>query len=86
MVLSGWSAPVEKQVTSNGGKLAASSSSAHDTVGDASANPGTKRKLDEVLESKENCDASSSAQVIEDDDDTIMLDEDPTLLKKKRSQ
>lgn len=54
MVLSGWSAPVEKQVTSNGvNKSVASSSSAHDTDDineDISAKPGMKRKLDEILE------------------------------------
>lgn len=91
MVLSGWSAPVEKQVTSNGeNKSVASSSSAHDTddiVEDISAKPGTKRKLDEILETKDNCDASSSAQVVEDDDDDIvMLAEDPNLIKKQRLQ
>ena len=52
MVLSGWSAPVEKQLNSNGeNKLAASSSSAHatdDAVEDPSK-PGMKRKLDELL-------------------------------------
>jgi ubiquitin-like 1-activating enzyme E1 B len=85
MVLSGWSAPVEKQVNSNGAnKSAASSSSAHDTVEDISAKPGMKRKLDEISETKENCGASTSAQVVEDDDDLTMLDEDPKL-KKKRS-
>ncbi|KAL5199124.1 hypothetical protein ABZP36_002636 [Zizania latifolia] len=90
MVLSGWSAPVEKQVTSNGG---ASSSGAPDTDGnpeDISTKPGMKRKLDEILDSKENFDASStsSAQVVDDDDDDdmVMLDEDPKLAKKKRLQ
>ena len=89
MVLSGWSAPVEKQVNSNGeNKSAASSSSAQgtdNTAEDISAKPGMKRKLEEVSETKGNCDASCSAQVVEDDDDTMMLDEDP-MLKKKRMQ
>uniref|UniRef100_A0A0D9X0Y3 SUMO-activating enzyme subunit n=1 Tax=Leersia perrieri TaxID=77586 RepID=A0A0D9X0Y3_9ORYZ len=92
MVLTGWSAPVEKQVTSNGGNQSvASSSGADDADGiieDLSTKPGMKRKLDEILETKENCDASSSAQVVEDydDDDIVMLDEDPALAKKKRLQ
>ncbi|XP_006657898.2 SUMO-activating enzyme subunit 2 [Oryza brachyantha] len=92
MVLSGWSAPVEKQVTSNGGNQSVASSSGTDypdgIVEDMSTKPGMKRKLDEILESKENCDASSSAQVVEDDDDDdiVMLDEDPKLAKKKRLQ
>ncbi|CAM0906525.1 unnamed protein product [Alopecurus aequalis] len=86
MVLSGWSAPAEKQVNGNGdNKSAASSSSAHDTVEDISAKPGMKRKLDEVLETKGSGGASSSAQVVEDDDDMLMFDEDP-MLKKKRLQ
>ncbi|KAF7007781.1 hypothetical protein CFC21_022687 [Triticum aestivum] len=89
MVLSGWSAPVEKQINSNGeNKLAASSSSAHatdDAVEDPSK-PGMKRKLDELLETKENCDASSSAQVVEDDEDCTILDGNPALIKKKRLQ
>lgn len=89
MVLSGWSAPVEKQANGNGeNKSAASSSSTHgtdDTVEDISAKPGMKRKLDEVLEAKGKCVASSSAQIVEDDDDMVMLDEDP-MLKKKRLQ
>uniref|UniRef100_A0A0E0I2Z0 SUMO-activating enzyme subunit n=1 Tax=Oryza nivara TaxID=4536 RepID=A0A0E0I2Z0_ORYNI len=92
MVLSGWSAPVEKQVTSNGGNQSVASSSGADyadgIVEDISTKPGMKRKLDEVLELKENCDASSSAQVVEDDDDDdlVMLDENPKLAKKKRLQ
>ncbi|KAM3365061.1 hypothetical protein ACQJBY_015058 [Aegilops geniculata] len=89
MVLSGWSAPVEKQINSNGeNKSAASSSSARTTDGTVEdpSKPGMKRKLDELLETKENCDASSSAQVVEDDDDCTMLDGNPALIKKKRLQ
>jgi ubiquitin-like 1-activating enzyme E1 B len=88
MVLSGWSAPAEKQVNGNReNKSAASSSSAHgtDDVEDMSAKPGMKRKLDEISETKENCGASSSAQIVEDDDEFMILDEDP-MLKKKRLQ
>ncbi|KAG8099528.1 hypothetical protein GUJ93_ZPchr0013g37446 [Zizania palustris] len=56
---------------------------------DISTKPGMKRKLDEILESQENFDASSNAQVVyddHDDDDIVMLDEDPNLAKKKRLQ
>ncbi|CAN6199621.1 unnamed protein product [Urochloa humidicola] len=100
MVLAGWSGPVDKQVTSNGDKRSVPASSSADdvdsTAEDASVKPGMKRKLNEILESKENFDAlenpgeagSSSAQVVEDDDDDdiIMLDEDPKKGKKKRLQ
>ncbi|XP_062188775.1 SUMO-activating enzyme subunit 2-like isoform X2 [Phragmites australis] len=99
MVLAGWSGPVDTQATSNGEKkLVPSSSSADDdgTAKDISAKPGMKRKLNEILESEENCDVvqnpsdvgSSSAQVVEDDDDddVVMFDEDPKLGKRKRLQ
>lgn len=100
MVLAGWSGPVDKQITSNGeNKSVPSSSNTEDIVGTAEdiyAKPGMKRKLNEVLEAKENFDAlqnptdigSSSTQIVEDDDndDLIMFDEDPKQSKKKRLQ
>ncbi|TVU38184.1 hypothetical protein EJB05_11540 [Eragrostis curvula] len=99
MVLAGWSGPADKQITSNGEKRSIPSSSSVDdvdgTAEDISVKPGTKRKLNEILESNENFDAaqnptevgSSSAQVVEDDDDDlVMLDEDPKLGKRKRLQ
>ncbi|XP_004983653.1 uncharacterized protein LOC101779336 [Setaria italica] len=99
MVLAGWSGPVDKQITSNGDKRSVPSSSSADdvdsTAEDASVKPGMKRKLNEILESKENFDAlqnksdvgSSSAQIVEDDDDDIvMFNEDQMQGKKKRLQ
>ncbi|XBI14380.1 hypothetical protein VPH35_140976 [Triticum aestivum] len=65
MVLSGWSAPVEEQINSNGeNESTASSSCAHatdDTIEDPSTKPRMKRKLGELLKTKEKCVASSSA-------------------------
>ncbi|ONM24788.1 SUMO-activating enzyme subunit 2 [Zea mays] len=100
MVLVGWSGPVDKQTTSNGEtKSVPSSSNTEDVDGtaeDISATSGMKRKLNEILETKENFDAlenlsgvdSSSAQVVEDDNDDglLMFDEDPRQSKKKRLQ
>jgi ubiquitin-like 1-activating enzyme E1 B len=99
MVLTGWSGPTDKQITSNGEKRSVPSPSSTDDVADTaediSAKPGMKRKLTEILKSNENFDAtqnpteggSSSAQVVEDDeDDVLMFDEDPKLGKRKRSQ
>ncbi|XP_062187030.1 SUMO-activating enzyme subunit 2-like isoform X2 [Phragmites australis] len=98
MVLAGWSGPVDKQITSNGEIRSVPSSSRDDVDGtaeDISAKPGMKRKLNEILDSKENCDtaqnptdvSSNSAQVVEDDDDDVlMFDEDPKLGKRKRLQ
>lgn len=99
MVLAGWSGPVDKQITSNGDERSVPSSSSADdvdsTAEDASAKPGMKRKLNEILESKENFDTlqnksdvgSSSAQIVEDDDDDmIILSGDPMQGKKKRLQ
>ena len=67
MVLSGWSAPEEKQINNNGeNKQIASSSCAHatdDTIEDPSTKPWMKRKLGELLKIGETCDASSSAQL-----------------------
>nr|TKV94925.1 hypothetical protein SEVIR_9G327800v2 [Setaria viridis] len=99
IVLAGWSGPVDKQITSNGDKRSVPSSSSADdvdsTAEDASVKPGMKRKLNEILESKENFDAlqnksdigSSSAQIVEDeDDDIVMFNEDQMQGKKKRLQ
>jgi len=100
MVLAGWSGPVDKQITSNGeNRSVPSSSNTEDVDGtaeDISVKPGMKRKLNEILEAKENLDAlenpsdvdSSGTQVVEDDDndDLVMFDEDPRQDKKMRLQ